>query len=71
MLVHLSTHFSKYFNLFSIFLLCLYIFTIFDFFPYIICLFSKKGKGKGRAAAGESVTSHASIRQKPWRAFVG
>ena len=51
MLVHLSTHFSKYFNLFSIFLLYWYIFTIFDFFPYIICLFSKKGKGKGRAAA--------------------
>ena len=71
MLVHLSTHFSKYFNLFSIFLLCLYIFTIFDFFPYIICLFSKKGKGKERAATVESVTSHASIRQKPWRAFGG
>lgn len=71
MLVHLSTHFLKYFNLFSIFLLFWYIFTIIDFFSYIICLFSKKGKGKGRAATGESVTSHASIRQKPWRAFVG
>lgn len=72
MLVHLSTHFLKYFNLFSIFLLCWYIFTFFDNFLYIFCLFLKEnGKGKGRAAAGESVTSHASIRQKPWRAFVG
>ena len=53
MLVHLSTHFSKYFNLFSIFLLYWYIFTIFDFFLYIICLFwgGGKEKGKGRAAA--------------------
>lgn len=72
MLVHLSTHFSKYFYLFSIFLLCWYIFTFFDNFLYIFCLFLKEiGKGKGRATAGGSVTSHASIRQKPWRAFVG
>ena len=68
MLVHLSTHFSKYFNLFSIFLLYWYIFTFF----YIFSVFLKEnGKGKGRAATGESVTSHASIRQKPWRAFGG
>ena len=122
MLVHLSTHFLKYFNLFSIFLLnwhiftffdillCIvchfrlvkrllqvnaevflfiflipaadvavlplvpglhwYIFTIFDIFRHIFCLFGKE-QGKGRAADGESVTSHASIRQKPWRAFGG
>lgn len=65
MLVHLSTHFSKYFNLFSIFLLCLYILHFSTFF-YIFSVFLKEnGKGKGRAATGESVTSHASIRQKP------
>lgn len=70
MLVHLSTHFSKYFNLFSIFLLRWYIFTIFDIFRHIFCLFGKE-QGKERAATVESVTSHASIRQKPWRAFGG
>ena len=40
----------------------------------LLCFLSflkENGKGKGRAATGESVTSHASIRQKPWRAFVG
>ena len=75
MLVHLSTHFSKYFNLFSIFLLCWYIFTIFDIFRhfsiYFLSFLRENGKGKERAATVESVTSHASIRQKPWRAFGG
>ena len=63
--VYLSTHFFKYFSLFSIFLLCWYIFTIFDIFRHIFCLFGKE-KGKGRAAAGGSVTSHV-IRIKTKR----
>ena len=67
MLVHLSTHFSKYFNLFSIFLLCLYIFTIFDFFPYIICLFGKE-QGKGRAADGGTCNEPC---QHPSKALAG
>ena len=51
--MHLSTHFLKYFCLFSIFLLDWHIFTFFDIFLYIVCLFGvrKKEKGKGRAAA--------------------
>lgn len=62
--VYLSTHFFKYFCLFSIFLLDWYIFTIFDIFRHIFCLFEKE-KGKGRAAAGESVTSHALSAKSP------
>ena len=68
MLVHLSTHFSKYFNLFSIFLLCWYIFTFFDIFRHIFCLFRKE-KGKGRAAAKGSVTSHAIRKDSLWESL--
>ena len=66
--MYLSTHFLNYFNLFSIFLFHCHIFTIFDIFQYIICLFlvyNKREKDKGRAAAGVFVTSHGNIRQKP------
>ena len=52
MLVHLSTHFSKYFNLFSIFLLCWCIFTFFDIFRHIFCLF-RKGQRARRASAND------------------
>lgn len=66
MLVHLSTHFLKYFNLFSIFFIVLVYFYIFrQFSIYFLSFLKENGKGKGRAATGESVTSHASIRQKP------
>ena len=65
--VYLSTHFLKYFNLFSIFLLGWYIFTFFDIFRHIFCLFQKKKKerAKGAPLPGIRVTSHACIRQKP------
>ncbi len=68
MVMYLSTHFFKYFCLFSIFLLCCYIFTIFDIFRYIFCLFRKE-KGKGCAAAGESVTSHAIRKDSLWESL--
>ena len=69
MLVHLSTHFLKYFNLFSIFLLYWYIFTFFDNFLYIFCLFLKEnGKGKGRAAAGGTCNEPC---QHPPKALAG
>ena len=67
MLVHLSTHFSKYFNLFSIFLLHWYIFTIFDIFRHIFCLFGKE-QGKGCAADGGTCNEPC---QHPPKALAG
>lgn len=67
MLVHLSTHFLKYFNLFSIFLLHWYIFTIFDIFRHIFCLFGKE-QGKGCAADGGTCNEPC---QHPPKALAG
>lgn len=59
---HISLNILVYFQYFY----CAGIFLHFSTFFYIFSVFLKEnGKGKGRAATGESVTSHASIRQKP------
>ena len=62
---HISLNILVYFQYFY----CVGVFLHFLIFFDIFSVFSEKGKE--RAAAGESVTSHACIRQKPWRAFVG
>ena len=64
---HISRNILIYFQYFY----CVGIFLHFLIFFDIFSVFFRKEKGKGRAAAKGSVTSHACIRQKPWRAFVG
>lgn len=57
--------------IFNIFIVLVYFYIFRQFSIYFLSFLKEIGKGKGRAATGESVTSHACIRQKPWRAFVG
>ena len=53
------------------FIVLVYFYIFRQFSIYFLSFLRENGKGKERAATVESVTSHASIRQKPWRAFVG
>lgn len=60
-----NTFLEIFLFIFNIFIVLVYFYIFRQFSIYFLSFLKEIGKGKGRAATGESVTSHASIRQKP------